>query len=138
MTEGMVLDIARNALTITLQLALPILAFSLAAGLLISVFQAVTQINEMTLAFVPNIMPEFLGLVAQQILIGSIVGFAVLVIFVALQSAGHIVGLQMGFSLANVLNPVTADHASLMDQLYSLMAGLLFLSLNGHHALILG
>ena len=52
----MVLDLARNALTITLQLSLPILLFSLVSGLLISVFQAVTQINEATLAFVPKIL----------------------------------------------------------------------------------
>ena len=56
MTEGMVLDLGRNALTITLQLALPILLISLASGLVISIFQAVTQINEMTLAFVPKIL----------------------------------------------------------------------------------
>lgn len=56
MTEGMVLDLARNAMTITLQLAMPILVFSLVSGLLISIFQAVTQINEMTLAFVPKII----------------------------------------------------------------------------------
>ncbi len=56
MTEGMVLDLARNALTITLQLSAPILVFSLVSGLVISVFQAVTQINEMTLAFVPKII----------------------------------------------------------------------------------
>ena len=56
MTEGMVLDLARHALTITLQLTLPILVFSLVSGLIVSVFQAVTQINEMTLAFVPKII----------------------------------------------------------------------------------
>ena len=56
MTEGMVLDLARNALTITLQLSAPILIFSLVSGLIISVFQAVTQINEMTLSFVPKII----------------------------------------------------------------------------------
>ena len=56
MTEGMVMDLARHALTITLQLALPILIVSLIAGLVVSVFQAVTQINEMTLAFVPKIL----------------------------------------------------------------------------------
>ena len=56
MTEGMVLDLARNALMITLQLAAPILVFSLVSGLIISVFQAVTQINEMTLSFVPKII----------------------------------------------------------------------------------
>ena len=52
----MVLDLARNALTITLQLSAPILVFSLVSGLIISVFQAVTQINEMTLSFVPKII----------------------------------------------------------------------------------
>lgn len=56
MTEGMVLDLARNALMITLQLAAPILVFSLVSGLIVSVFQAVTQINEMTLSFVPKIV----------------------------------------------------------------------------------
>jgi flagellar biosynthesis protein FliQ len=56
MTEGTVLDLARNAMTITLQLALPILMVSLTTGLVVSVFQAVTQINEMTLAFVPKII----------------------------------------------------------------------------------
>jgi flagellar biosynthetic protein FliQ len=56
MTEGMVLDLGRHALTITLQLALPILMVSLVSGLIVSVFQAVTQINEMTLAFVPKIL----------------------------------------------------------------------------------
>jgi len=56
MTEGMVMDLARHALTITLQLALPILLVSLISGLIVSIFQAVTQINEMTLAFVPKIL----------------------------------------------------------------------------------
>lgn len=59
MTEGMVLDLARNALTITLEISMPILVFSLVSGLIISVFQAVTQINEMTLAFVPKILAVF-------------------------------------------------------------------------------
>ena len=56
MTEAVVMDLARNALTITLELALPILLVSLVCGLVVSIFQAVTQINEMTLAFVPKIL----------------------------------------------------------------------------------
>jgi flagellar biosynthesis protein FliQ len=63
MTEGMVLDLARHALTITLQLSAPILVFSLVSGLVISIFQAVTQINEMTLAFVPKIAAVLLAAV---------------------------------------------------------------------------
>jgi len=59
----MVVDLARNALTITLQLAAPILIFSLVSGLVISVFQAVTQINEMTLSFVPKILAVMAAIV---------------------------------------------------------------------------
>jgi flagellar biosynthesis protein FliR len=85
----------------------------------------------------PDEMPAFLALVARELLVGAIVGFAVLLVFIALQAAGHVVGLQMGFSLANVVNPLTAEHASLIDQFYGLLAALVFFSMNGHHALIL-
>lgn len=57
------MDLARNALTITLQLAAPVLIFSLVSGLVISVFQAVTQINEMTLSFVPKIIAVMAALI---------------------------------------------------------------------------
>jgi flagellar biosynthetic protein FliQ len=56
MSEGVVLQLARDALTITVQLTAPILVASLVSGLIVSVLQAVTQINEMTLAFVPKIV----------------------------------------------------------------------------------
>jgi flagellar biosynthesis protein FliR len=85
----------------------------------------------------PDTMPEYLVMVARELLIGAVVGFGVLVLFTALQAAGHIVGLQMGFSLANVVNPLSGDHASLLDQFYALLAALIFFSINGHHALIL-
>jgi flagellar biosynthetic protein FliQ len=76
MTEGMVLDLARNALTITLQLALPILLFSLVVGLVISVFQAVTQINEMTLTFVPKILAVFAaGIVFGPWMLNSLMAY---------------------------------------------------------------
>ena len=85
----------------------------------------------------PEDMPGFLGLAGTELLIGALIGFAVLLTFVAIQSAGNIVGLQMGFSLANVVNPLTADNASLIDQFYGLLAALIFLAINGHHALLL-
>ena len=81
-------------------------------------------------------MPVYLTLVARELLIGALIGFTVQLLFTALQAAGHIVGLQMGFSLATVVNPVTADHASLIDQFYALFAALVFFTMNGHHALI--
>ena len=61
MTEGMVFDLARNAMMIALEVSLPFLLFSLVTGLVISIFQAVTQINEMTLTFVPKILAVFVA-----------------------------------------------------------------------------
>ena len=56
MTEQFAIDVARNAFMIALQIGGPLLAGSLIVGMLVSVFQAVTQINEQTLSFVPKIL----------------------------------------------------------------------------------
>ena len=56
MTPDQAVQIAREAMIITLLLAAPILGFGLVVGLIVSVFQAVTQINEMTLTFIPKII----------------------------------------------------------------------------------
>jgi len=62
MTPQMVVAIGREALTVTLMVAAPMLIFGLVIGLIISIFQAVTQINEMTMTFVPKIVAVALGL----------------------------------------------------------------------------
>jgi len=62
MTPQMVISIGREALQVTLLVAAPMLAFGLIIGLVISIFQAVTQINEMTLTFVPKILAVSLAL----------------------------------------------------------------------------
>jgi len=56
MTPDLVGQIARDAIEITLVLSLPILGVGLVIGLLVSLFQAVTQIQEASLAFVPKIV----------------------------------------------------------------------------------
>ena len=66
MDQGYVLDIGRQGLEVALMVSLPILAVTLFLGLLVSVFQAVTQVQEMTLTFVPKlvgvaIMLAFMG-----------------------------------------------------------------------------
>jgi flagellar biosynthesis protein FliQ len=50
------IQVARQALIITLLLSAPMLFFGLLVGLLISILQAVTQVNEMTLTFIPKII----------------------------------------------------------------------------------
>ena len=56
MSDAAVLDLARQALTISAKLALPILLVALVIGTVISLLQAVTQVQEMTLTFVPKVV----------------------------------------------------------------------------------
>lgn len=66
-TQGQVLDIARETLYLMIEVSAPLLLISLIVGLIISIFQTVTSIQEQTLTFVPKVVIVFLGLM----LIGS-------------------------------------------------------------------
>jgi len=56
MSPEMVITVGRHALEMTLMLAAPLLLTALAVGLVVGVFQAATQINEMTLSFIPKLL----------------------------------------------------------------------------------
>jgi len=56
MDEGLLLEVGRDAILVTLKVGAPLMLISLAVGLIISLFQALTQIQEMTLTFVPKIV----------------------------------------------------------------------------------
>ena len=62
MTEGQVLDIARQALYTIILCSEPMLIISMVVGLVVSIFQTVTSIQEQTLTFVPKIICVFLGM----------------------------------------------------------------------------
>lgn len=61
-TEGQVLDIAREAIYTIIICSAPMLIISLVIGLIISIFQTVTSIQEQTLTFVPKIIAVFVGI----------------------------------------------------------------------------
>lgn len=63
MTPEFVIGFGRQAIEITLMLAMPMLGLGLAVGLLISVFQATTSIQEMTLTFIPKILAIMTALI---------------------------------------------------------------------------
>ena len=56
MTAQMVLTIGSDALTLLLMIAMPVLGVVMGVGLVVSIFQAITQIHEATLAFVPKLV----------------------------------------------------------------------------------
>ena len=62
MTPELIIDFVKQAITLTILISMPMLGLGLIVGLLVSIFQAVTSIQEMTLTFVPKIIAVFLGL----------------------------------------------------------------------------
>ncbi len=63
MTEGQVLDIVRDSIYTLIVVSAPLLLISLVIGLVISIFQTVTSIQEQTLTFIPKIIGVFAGLI---------------------------------------------------------------------------
>jgi flagellar biosynthesis protein FliQ len=63
MTPESIMTVGQQALEMTVLLAAPLLLAALAVGLLVSIFQAATQINEMTLSFIPKLLAMLVVLV---------------------------------------------------------------------------
>lgn len=63
MTPTTVIDLGRQALELTLLVSAPLFIAALVTGLIISIFQAATQINEQSLSFVPKLIATFITLV---------------------------------------------------------------------------
>ncbi|MGN1170550.1 MAG: flagellar biosynthesis protein FliQ [Lachnospiraceae bacterium] len=76
MTVEVVTDIAREALYLIIKCSAPLLLISLVVGLVVSIFQTATSIQEQTLTFVPKIVCVFLGMmVLGHWILNQIVGF---------------------------------------------------------------
>lgn len=76
MNDTEIIEIARQAILLSIQLGAPILLIGLAVGVAIALFQALTQIQEMTLVFVPKILAIFLALfVFLPQMMGMLVAF---------------------------------------------------------------
>jgi flagellar biosynthetic protein FliR len=74
--------------------------------------------------------------VLQQVLIGVSLGFAVRVVFAAVEFAGEIIGLQMGLNFAGFFDPVTASQGTASGRFFGTMVAFLFIIINGHLAII--
>ncbi len=80
---------------------------------------------------------EALGAVAQQVAVGMALGFAVRIVFAALEMAGEIIGLQMGLNFASFFDPASGGQLSAVGRFFGNMATLLFVVINGHLVVLL-
>jgi flagellar biosynthetic protein FliR len=76
--------------------------------------------------------PRALGVLMQQIGVGLCIGFAVRVVFTAVELAGEVVGLQMGLNFASFFNPSMGSQSSAVAIFFSQITTLLFVVMNGH------
>lgn len=76
--------------------------------------------------------PDALGAVIQQLVVGFAIGFAVRIVFAAVELAGETVGFQMGLGFAAFFDPSINSQSSAVARFYGHMATLLFIVLNGH------
>ena len=76
---------------------------------------------------------ELIFLMIGEMLIGLTIGFVARMVFAAIQMAGDIIGFQMGFSVANVIDPVSSQMVSIITELQFLIAMLVFITVNAHH-----
>ena len=74
--------------------------------------------------------------VVQQVLIGVSLGFAVRIVFAAVEFAGEIVGLQMGLNFAGFFNPMTGGEATATSRFFGISVSWLFIVTGGHLLLI--
>jgi len=72
----------------------------------------------------------------RELLIGGVMGVGIMVVFGALSLAGQLIGIQMGFAIASVVDPATYQQVGVIGQLLNLLGLMLFLIFDGHLMLI--
>ncbi|GGD68257.1 flagellar biosynthetic protein FliR [Paenibacillus nasutitermitis] len=92
----------------------------------------------MTYGLKQTIVPdaEYILAIIREILVGVLLGFTAYLFFAAIQTAGGFMDLQIGFGMANVIDPMTGASSPLLANLKFMVATLIFLSVNGHHFFI--
>lgn len=76
--------------------------------------------------------PQALAVAIQQVGVGLAIGFAVRVVFSAVELAGEVVGFQMGLNFAAFFDPAIGAQSSAVARFFGQMASMLFLAMNGH------
>jgi flagellar biosynthetic protein FliR len=93
-------------------------------------------------ANIPNFNSEmgiFALIIAMigEVLIGIVIGFAAKIIFAGIQFAGEMIGIQIGFSIVNVIDPISSTQVSVIAEFQYLIALLVYLAVDAHHTFIL-
>ena len=87
-------------------------------------------------ATAPDSAASFILCAASEILLGLVIGFCGTIIMAAIETAGHIADIEIGFGMANVVDPQYGQPSPILGIFKYLLILLLFLGLDGHHLFI--
>ena len=87
---------------------------------------------------VPEGFFPYAVMMVGEVILGLVLGYVVLLLFIGIQFAGQLAGLQMGFGIVNVIDPQSHDQISIIGQFLNILAILMVLTLDGHHIILNG
>jgi len=93
-------------------------------------------ITKETVVTVPAHILNFAGTIAQELFVGWLIGFVAYVAIAAINMSGKIMDMQVGFSVANVMDPTSGQQAPLIGSFLYYLAVIYFLIVNGHHVIL--
>lgn len=84
-----------------------------------------------------SVLPLLVAIVTESV-IGFAIGFSVAIVFSAVQVGASLIDTSIGFSMANIIDPINNAQGAVLGSFYSMVATLAFLAVNGHHWLLAG
>lgn len=87
--------------------------------------------------FTKDILSEqIIFLAGREVIVGLAIGYLTRIFFLTISMAGYLVSTSMGLSTAQILNPMLSENSTSMEQFYTILATLFFLTINGHQIFI--
>lgn len=84
----------------------------------------------------PQHLGDLASAVLREALFGLALGLAMNMVFLGLQMAAKLIGVQIGYGLGGVFDPITGADSGVMDQFYLVLVTLVFFAINGHHLMV--
>lgn len=112
--------------------ATPLIPTPAKIGLTASVAILALSVANPTVALMNLNAADFLICGVQELVVGSVMGIGLSIMFGALAFAGQLVGIQMGYAIANVVDPVSSQQVGVLAQLLNLLGLALFVAFDGH------
>lgn len=104
-------------------------------GLIVAVSFVLYSAGGVPLAHSPEAV-EYGCLVLRELLIGLFLAFVLQAVMVSVRVAGEMIGTEMGFNMASLMDPTTGTNTPIITQFYEVFFFLGFLAVNGHHLLL--